>query len=37
MATETIGIGIVGLGLVAHSHLRGYRSHPAAQVLADAC
>ncbi len=29
-----ISVGIVGLGLAATAHIRGYRSHPAARVLA---
>ena len=31
---EKIGVGIVGLGLAATAHIRGYLSHPAAHVLA---
>ncbi len=34
MKIDTARIGIVGLGLVAYSHLKGYRSHPAAEVAA---
>lgn len=32
MAAEKIRVGIVGLGLVATSHLKGYRAHPRAEV-----
>ena len=34
MAPETIRVGIVGLGLVSGSHLKGYASHPWAEVVA---
>jgi predicted dehydrogenase len=34
MKIEKARVGIVGLGLVAYSHLKGYRSHPAAEVAA---
>jgi len=29
MRKKTFGVGMVGLGLVAASHLKGYQSHPA--------
>lgn len=32
MSSEKVKVGIVGLGLVAHSHLKGYRTHPYAEV-----
>ena len=31
---DRVYVGIVGLGLAATAHIRGYLSHPAAQVLA---
>ena len=34
MKMEKARVGIVGLGLVAYSHLKGYRSHPDAEVKA---
>ena len=34
MAPETVKAGIVGLGLVSTSHLKGYLSHPRAEVVA---
>ena len=34
MKIEKARVGMVGLGLVAYSHLEGYRSHPAAEVMA---
>jgi predicted dehydrogenase len=34
MGTETLKVGIVGLGLVSTSHLKGYASHPQAEVVA---
>jgi predicted dehydrogenase len=34
MKPETIRVGIVGLGLVSTSHLKGYVSHPRAEVVA---
>lgn len=33
MSDHQMSIGIVGLGLVAYSHLKGYRSHAAARVV----
>jgi len=33
-ATPAVTVGIVGLGLAATAHLRGYRTHPQAAVLA---
>lgn len=34
MTPDRLAIGMVGLGLVAPSHLKGYQSHPQADVLA---
>jgi predicted dehydrogenase len=34
MVPETVRAGIVGLGLVSTSHLKGYQSHPRAKVVA---
>ena len=34
MPTEILRVGMVGLGLVSTSHLKGYTSHPRAQVAA---
>ena len=34
MTSKTVKAGIVGLGLVATSHLKGYLSHPRAEVIA---
>lgn len=34
MGPETVKVGMVGLGLVSASHLKGYASHPQAQVVA---
>ena len=34
MVADRINVGIVGLGLAATAHIRGYLSHPAAKVLA---
>ena len=34
MGPDTVEVGIVGLGLVATSHLKGYASHPRARVVA---
>jgi predicted dehydrogenase len=34
MGSRTLRVGIVGLGLVATSHLKGYASHPQAEVVA---
>ncbi|UCF97383.1 MAG: Gfo/Idh/MocA family oxidoreductase [Spirochaetaceae bacterium] len=34
MKIDNARVGIVGLGLVAYSHLKGYRSHPSAEVAA---
>ena len=31
---ETLRVGMVGLGLVSTSHLKGYLSHPRAEVIA---
>jgi len=34
MTSETVRVGMVGLGLAATSHFKGYDSHPAAEVVA---
>jgi predicted dehydrogenase len=34
MSSETVKVGMVGLGHVATSHLKGYESHPHAEVVA---
>jgi predicted dehydrogenase len=34
MKLNRVRVGMVGLGLAAYSHLKGYRSHPAAEVVA---
>ena len=34
LAPATVTVGIVGLGLASTAHLRGYQTHPQAQVLA---
>jgi predicted dehydrogenase len=34
MGLETVKVGMVGLGHVATSHLKGYASHPHAEVVA---
>ena len=34
MKTETVKVGMVGLGLVSTPHFKGYASHPRAQVVA---
>ena len=34
MKLEAVSAGIVGLGLVATSHFKGYASHPHAEVVA---
>lgn len=34
MKLETVRVGMVGLGLAANSHFKGYVSHPDAEVVA---